>query len=82
MEKILQAASELGALHALIQSGQIKPYIKKSEAFRLYGRKRVEHWIAENAIKPRKDGNHSAAWRIDRMEVALLSAATDLAPYL
>lgn len=82
MEKILQVAAELGALHALIETGQLKPYLKKSEAFRLYGRNRVEHWIGENAIKPHKDGNHSAAWRIDRMEIALLAAANELLPYL
>ena len=82
MEKILQGAAELGALQALISIGHIKPYLKKSEAFRLYGRKRVEKWIAEGLIKIRKDGDHSAAWRIDRMEIATLAKTIELLSYL
>lgn len=82
MEKILRAASELGALRAMIQTGKLKPYIKKSDAFRQYGRKNVERWIAGGLVTPRKDGNYSAAWRIDRMEIAVLAKAIELLPYL
>ena len=82
MEKILLGAAELGALQALIHTGQVKPYLKKSEAFRLYGRKRVEKWTAEGLIKIRKDGDHSAAWRIDRMEIATLAKTIELLSYL
>jgi len=82
MEKILQGAAELGALQALISIGHIKPYLKKSEAFRLYGRKRVEKWTAEGLIKIRKDGDYSAAWRIDRMEIATLAKTIELLSYL
>jgi len=78
MEKILQGAAELGALQALISVGHVKPYLKKSEAFRRYGRKNVEKWIEQRHITPRKDGNHSAAWRIDRMEIAILAKAIEL----
>ncbi len=78
MEKILQGAAELGALQALISIGHIKPYLKKSEAFRLYGRKRVEKWTSEGLVKIRKDGDHSAAWRIDRMEIATLAKTIEL----
>lgn len=82
MDKILQAAAELGAVQALIATGRLKPYLKKSEAFRLYGRAKVENWINEGAITPRKDGDHSAAWRIDRMEIAILARASELLSYL
>lgn len=82
MEKILQGVAELGALQALIGTGHVKPYLKKSEAFRQYGRKNVEKWLAEGLIKPRKDGGHSAAWRIDRMEIATLAKAIELLRYL
>jgi len=70
--------AELGALQALITTGMLKPYLKKSEAFRQYGRKNVERWIAQGDITPRKDGNHSAAWRIDRLEIAILAKAIEL----
>ena len=82
MEKILAAAAELGATRALIAAGQLKPYLKKSEAFRIYGRKNVESWIVKGFITARKDGDGSAAWRIDRMEITVLAAAIELAPYL
>lgn len=82
LTRIADAAAELGAIQALILAGRLKPYLKKSEAFRLYGRKHVERWIADGSITPRKDGNHSAAWRIDRMEIAALAAAIQLLSYL
>jgi hypothetical protein len=82
MEKIIEAAAELGALQALILTGKLKPYLKKSDAFRHYGRSRVERWIADGLITPRKDGDHSAAWRIDRMELECLVKANQLLRYL
>ncbi len=69
LQKLLVDASELGAVLALTKIGKIKPYLKKSEAFEKYGRKNVENWILNGLITPRKDGNHSAAWRIDRIEI-------------
>ncbi|MFD2964362.1 MULTISPECIES: hypothetical protein [Olivibacter] len=65
---LLRDAAEMGAKLALAKTGRIKPYLNKSEAFRLYGRKNIEHWIGQGLITSRKDGNHSATWRIDRME--------------
>lgn len=76
---LLRAASELGAIIALVNSGQLKPYLKKAEAYRLYGRKNIEKWIDDGLITPRKDGNHSASWRIDRVEVELIVKACSLA---
>lgn len=78
----MEAAAELGALKALVQCGALKPYMKKSDAFRLYGRKQVEYWIANKLVTPRKDGDHSAAWRIDRIEIAVLAKASDTLRYL
>ena len=69
LEKIIKITAELGAVIALIKTGKLRPYLKKSEAFRLYGRSNVEHWIEEGLITPRKDGGQSASWRIDRIEL-------------
>ena len=69
LEKIIKITAELGAVIALIRAGKLKPYLKKSEAFRLYGRSNLEHWIEEGLITPRKDGGQSASWRIDRIEL-------------
>jgi len=73
LESIINEAAELGAIAALTKTGTIKPYLKKSEAFKAYGRNRVEHWLEAGLITPRKDGNYSAAWRLDRIELEALS---------
>ena len=69
LKLIIQQAAELGAIQALIKAGKLKPYLKKSEAFRKYGRANIEHWAENGLITVRKDGDHSAPWRIDRLEV-------------
>ena len=79
---LLQAGAELGALIALIKTGQIKPYITKAEAFRRYGRKNVERWLDDGLLTPRKDGDHSASWRIDRLEAELIVKARFLLQHL
>jgi hypothetical protein len=66
---IIQEAAEIGAIQALTKVGKLKPYLKKSEAFRKYGRANIENWVAKGLLTIRKDGDHSAVWRIDRMEV-------------
>jgi len=78
LEQILTLGSELGAVTALVQSRQIKPYLKKSEAYKLYGRKNIERWIDGHLITPRKDGEASAAWRLSRLEIEILTKAIKL----
>ena len=82
LEKIIKITAELGAVIALIRAGKLKPYLKKSEAFRLYGRSNVEHWIEEGLITPRKDGDQSASWRIDRIELESIVKSRQLLQFL
>lgn len=79
---LLQAGAELGAISALIKTGRLKPYITKAEAFRRYGRKNIERWLNEGLLTPRKDGDHSAGWRIDRFELELIVQARFLLQHL
>jgi len=72
---LLEQAAEMGVKLALTRSGHLKPYLKKSEAYRLFGRKNVEHWIESGLVKPRKDGDHSATWRLERLELEAVSKA-------
>lgn len=74
---LLRDAAEMGAKLALSKTGKIKPYLNKSEAFRLYGRKNIEHWIDQGLIISRKDGEHSATWRIDRTEAEAVRKSLD-----
>ena len=80
--RLFNCGAELGAIEALIKTGHLRPYLKKSEAFRLFGRKHVEHWIDDGLVTPRKDGNHSASWRIDRLEIEAVAKAIELLRYL
>jgi len=82
LQTLLSYSAEMGAKLALSKTGHIKPYLKKSEAFRRYGRNNVEQWIGLGLITPRKDGNHSAAWRIDRMEIEAVSKSRQAMRYL
>jgi hypothetical protein len=72
LRAIVREAAELGGTLALIKAGKLKPYLKKSEAFRKYGRANIERWAAQGLITVRKDGEYSAVWRIDRLEVEVI----------
>lgn len=82
LQKLLTDASELGAIMALSKIGKVRPFLKKSEAFRRFGRGNVEHWINLGLVTPRKDGNHSAAWRIDRIEIETVHKARSAMKFL
>jgi hypothetical protein len=79
---IIQAAAELGAKAALSATGKLKPYLTKAEAFRQYNRSAVEKWIEQGLITPRKDGNYSACWRINRLELDAIATAQKLLQFL
>ena len=78
LERLVGAAIQLGVLIALVRSAQVKPYLKKSEAYRIYGRRNVQRWMTAGLLTPRKDGDYSAAWRIDRIEIETLSKAQEM----
>jgi hypothetical protein len=82
LEKLLAEAAEMGAKAALSRIGKLRPYLKKAEAFRLYGRRNVEHWITEGLVTARKDGDHSASWRIERLEIEAVCKAKNLIRFL
>jgi hypothetical protein len=79
---LLQAGAELGAIQVLIKTGKLKAYITKAEAYRLYGRKHIDRWLSEGLLTPRKDGTHSASFRIDRFELELIVKARFLLQHL
>lgn len=72
LQFLMQASAEVASTMALIEMGKIKPFLKKSEASRQYGRKNVETWIRKNLLTIRKDGNHSSSLRIDRIELLII----------
>ncbi len=66
---ILQEAVSLGAQKGLIESAKLKPYLTKSEAYKLYGRRHVERWLKEGLIKQIKDGDSNYSVRINRLQI-------------
>ncbi|TDS17764.1 hypothetical protein [Sphingobacterium paludis] len=78
LRRLVEYSAKLGAKIILSKSGEVKPYLKKSEAFKKYGRKNVEHWIEEGLITPRKDGEFSAAWRIELLEIESVKCSMEL----
>jgi hypothetical protein len=82
LEKFMQDIAELAAITTLVKAGLLKPYLKKSEAFNIYGRRNVDRWLSNGLLTPRKDGDHSAAWRLDRIELETISKATSIYHYL
>jgi hypothetical protein len=81
LELITKEAAELGAITTLVKTGQCKPFLNKSEAFRLFGRANVEQWLEDGLIIKRKDGDHSAAWRLDRLELEVVARSVCLLKY-
>ncbi|WCT13345.1 hypothetical protein [Mucilaginibacter jinjuensis] len=69
LRTIVHEAAELGAIVALIHTGKLPPYLKKREAYRRYGRRYIEQLLDLGQLSIRGDGNNSAAWRIDRIEI-------------
>lgn len=80
LRNMLTSAAELGATKALSETGAIKPYINKSEAYRSYGRTKVDNWIKDGLITPR--GEIGKSWRIDRLEIQALAASKTVAEYI
>lgn len=79
---LLADAAELGANAVLAKHGVLKPYLSKSDAYRIYGETNVDRWIAERLITARKDGGHSAKWRIDRQEIEAVAKASNRPSYM
>lgn len=79
---LLRDADELGAKRFAIEAGIVKPFINKSAAIKKYGKANFEQWVAQGLVKPIKDGNDSAAYRIDRMEIERVAIASNRAGYL
>lgn len=82
LQNLLQAASEIAVEKALMQLGMLKPFLSKTEAYNQYGRGTVDRWIQEGLVKVNKDGNNSSKVRIDRIQLEILSKASNRTTYL
>ena len=76
--RVIYHTARFGAIATLVKTGDIKPYINKNEAFKIYGRKHIECWLQKSLVTPIKDGGHSAALRLSRIEIEILLLAIEI----
>lgn len=83
LKDLLADAFEIGFKKGLLTASSVeiklKPYISKSESYRLYGRSLVDRWIASNLIREIKDGENNSSIRIDRIQLELVAKASNRA---
>jgi hypothetical protein len=82
IQNLLAVGIEIGMKRMAIELGAIKPFLSKSEAYKIYGRGIIDRWLAEGLIKMQKDGNASSKFRIDRMQLEIVSKASNRRSYL
>lgn len=74
---LLSDAIAIGAKKAMIDTMAIKPYITKSEAYKMYGRRKVDRWLKEGLVKPIKDGDSNYSIRIDRLKIDAVASVSN-----
>jgi len=75
-------AAHVGAQKALVDLGLAKPYLKKNEAYRIYGARIVKRWIREGLVKEIKDGDRTASVRLSRIDLETIARTCNRSTYL
>ena len=57
LEVIIEQAYIKGFKHCATIMGVMKPYMSKSEAYKTYGRAKVDWWIKTGILQEQKDGD-------------------------
>lgn len=82
LQNLIATGIEIGMRKMAIELGVIRPYVSKSEAYRIYGKEPIERWISEGLLKIHKDGDKTAKIRINRMDIEILAKANNRTTYL
>lgn len=77
LKNLLADAVAIGGRRIQIETKQISRYISKNEAYESYGRRIVDRWLKEGLIKVSKDGDSSHKFRINRIEIESIAAASN-----
>lgn len=80
LRALLADAAEMGAMKALSQSGALKPYLSKAEAYKIYGRRNIDRWIKENLIEEITDGI-STKIRLERIQLESIAKSSNRASW-
>ena len=75
--KQMQAIIEVAVSKIAVDCGLRKPYLSLNQAYKKYGRKTVNRWIAEKRITVIRDGTGTSKCRIKREEIELVAATSN-----
>lgn len=81
LAQMLQGAAELGGIVALTEVGKLRPYLSKAEAYRKYGRGKVDSWIKKGVIEEHQD-YPGAKVTLCRKQLASVAASQNLVQYI
>ena len=81
IRRMMIETAEMAAKKALIEVGQLKPYLTLREAQRIHGQSTVLRWIDEGLIKPIKDGDRNCRVRIDRIQLEAVARTSNRASW-
>lgn len=79
---LLRDAARMGADEVITELNLKQPYMNKSAAIKKYGKANFEQWVSQGLVTPIKDGNDSAQYRIDRLEIEAVAKASNRSGYL
>lgn len=65
----------------LVMQGQASPFVRKSEACRLYGRKNIEKWTRWGLIEWMKDGENNSQLRCELSKLIMIAGAANRNEY-
>ncbi len=70
---MLAVAAEVGANSALVNAGLKKAQISKAEAYRRYGRKKIDRWIKDKIVIPIPIGKTSVVLSVNDLEAVTIT---------
>lgn len=77
--KVMRSIAKLTATEMLTMTGGLKAHISKAQAYKMYGRGKVDKWISEGYLSLSQDElGTSSTMRINRGEIEALAEADDL----
>lgn len=77
IKRLMIDTAVMAAKKALIEVGQLKPYLTLKEAQRIHGEYTVNLWIKTGLLKPIKDGARNCKVRIDRIQLDAVAATSN-----
>lgn len=82
LRALLIDACTVAVKKALIDIGMHNASLSKAQAARICGRAQLERWTKEGLINPVRDASGNVRWRINRVELEAVIAASNRHTFL